>query len=111
MVDASQLHAHVMTSLTSFYDGWEIGLAVFGLHLITLGYLFLKSGYIPKLVSILVIIAGLGYMLDSFGNIVIPQYAVSVATYTFVGEVLLIFWLLARLGRRETARVDQSAAF
>jgi hypothetical protein len=100
-----------MTFVISFYDGWQIGLAVFGLHLIALGYLFLKSGYIPTFVSVLVIIAGLGYMLDSFGSIVVPAYALSLATYTFVGEVLLIFWLLVRLGRGQTGHLDRSSAF
>lgn len=100
-----------MTSIVSFYDGWEIGLAVFGLHLIAAGYLFRKSGYIPQLVSGLVVLAGLGYVLDSFGTIVIPGYSLSLARYTFVGEVLLILWLLVRVGREETARVDQPPAF
>jgi hypothetical protein len=110
-VDTSHLHTHMMTVIASFYDGWAIGLAVFGLHLMSLGYLFVKSGYIPRLVSVLVIIAGLGYILDSFGILVIAAYTLSLATYTFVGEVLLIFWLLARLGRREAGRLDQSSAF
>lgn len=94
--ETNQLHAQVMLSLTAFTDGWNIGLALFGLHLLVLGYLVFKSGYIPKILGILVIIAGLGYTIDNFGKILSTNYNVSLTTFTFIGEVLLIFWLLWR---------------
>lgn len=75
-----------------------MGLAIFGLHLILVGYLVFKSGYATKwmgiLLGVLLAIAGLGYMVDSFGRLLLPSYTASVAQVTFVGEVLLIFWLL-----------------
>lgn len=92
--EANQLQAQVMLSLNGFTDVWDLGLAFFGLHLIVLGYLAFKSGYIPKVLSILVIVAGLGYTIDSFGKFLSPSYNLSLATYLFIGEVLLIFWLL-----------------
>jgi membrane protein implicated in regulation of membrane protease activity len=36
----------------------------------------------------------LGNLVDSFGKILIPDYNFTVAMLTFVGEFLLIFWLL-----------------
>ena len=88
-----QLQAQVMSSIASFENGWDIGLAVFGLHLLGLGVLLIGSSIFSKVLGALVIVAGGGYLVDSMGEILIPGYAVSLAVFTFVGEVLLIVWL------------------
>ena len=88
-----QLHGQVMSSVDSFDNGWDIGLAIFGLHLLGLGYLLFRSAYFPRFLGILVIVAGGGYLVDSFATILIPDYALTISTFTFVGEALLIFWL------------------
>jgi hypothetical protein len=92
--EPNQLHAQVMSSLNAFTSGWDLGLAFFGLHLLVVGYLAFKSGYIPKFLGILLIIAGLGYLIDSLGKLLLPNYNVSIAMFTFIGEALLLFWLL-----------------
>ncbi len=96
-LSAEQLQAQVMTSLNSFHSGFEgIALAIFGLHLFALGYLVFKSTSFPGFLGALVAIAGAGYLFDSFGTILVPNYTMTVGAYTFLGEVLLIFWLLFR---------------
>jgi hypothetical protein len=92
--DVDQLYAQVMLSLSAFRSGWELGLVFFGLHLLVLGYLAFNSGYIPKWLGVLLIVAGLGYLMDSFGKILLPNYNLTIAAFTFIGEPLLIFWLL-----------------
>lgn len=67
-------------------------MATFGLHLLGLGLLF-RSSVISKVLGALMIVAG-GYLVDSLGEILVPGYAVSLAVLTFVGEVLLIVWLV-----------------
>jgi len=69
-------------------------LAIFGLHLLVLGYLVFRSGYIPRALGILVMIASVGYLIDSVGGILSAGYNVNVAQFTFIGEVLLMVWLL-----------------
>lgn len=92
-----QLQADVTASLDRFTSGYEgIGLAIFGLHLLGLGYLVFNSAYFPRFVGALVAIAGAGYLVDSFGTVLVPGYAWTVAAYTFVGEVLLMAWLVWR---------------
>ncbi len=93
-LEANQIQAQVMMSLSTFRSGWDLALVLFGFHLLVLGYLAFNSGFIPKWLGILLVIAGLGYMVDSFGKFLIPNYNVSIAMFTFVGEFLLIFWLL-----------------
>lgn len=102
-LETGHLHGQVMTLVQSFYDGWGLGLLIFGVHLLLLGYLFFKSEYIPRVISVLLIIASLGYLIDAFGQILLPGYNISVSSFTFVGEVLIIFWLLFRIGQRKSS--------
>jgi hypothetical protein len=93
-IETNQLQVQAMLFLSEFRYGWDIGLVVFGLHLFVLGYLVFQSGYIPRWLGLLLAVAALGYLVDSFGKFLLPNYNVSIAQFTFVGEVLLIFWLL-----------------
>jgi len=85
--------------LESFDSLWQIGLIIFGLHLCVVGYLAWQSDFIHWLLGVLLIIAGLGYIVDGFGTLLIPDYSLDIAVFTFIGEVALIFWLLIR-GRK-----------
>jgi Domain of unknown function (DUF4386) len=91
---ARQLRAQAMTSVSEFEGAWDLALAVFGLHLLVLGYLALTSRPVPGLVGVLVMVAGLGYLVDSFGVLLSTGYDANVAGFTFAGEVLLMGWLL-----------------
>lgn len=96
-LQGAQLQAQVMSSIASFDNGWTgIALAIFGLHLFGLGYLLFRSAHFPRFLGVLVVIAGGGYLVDSFGMILVPDYALTIGAFTFVGEALLIFWLFLR---------------
>lgn len=94
--EPNQLQAQVMIFINAFYYMWDLGLVIFGLHLLVLGYLVFKSPYFPRFLGILVVIASLGYLIDSFGIFLFPNYNMTISLFTFIGEVLLIFWLLWR---------------
>ena len=85
-----------MTFLKAFQRIWDNGLILFGFHLLVLGYLAFRSGYVPKWLGGFLVLAGLGYIVDGFGRMLSPAYNLSIAQFTFIGEVLLIFWLLWR---------------
>lgn len=85
--------------LESFNSLWQIGLIIFGLHLCVVGYLAWQAEFIHWLFGLLLIIAGLGYIVDGFGTVLIPDYSLDLAVFTFIGEVALILWLLIR-GRK-----------
>ena len=98
-----QLHAQVMLSLNAFSDGWAIGyVCFFSLHLFVLGYLVYKSGYIPRILGVLLIIGGFGYLIDTFALLLLPNYEAYEAIFslliipTALGEVLLALWLLIK---------------
>jgi hypothetical protein len=93
---AEQIPSQVMLSLNGFYAGWDAGLAIFGLHLGIVGYLIFKSGNMPKVLGLLVIIAGLGYTIDTVTALMLPSFGVTLSLFTFIGEVLLALWLLIK---------------
>ena len=93
-----QIQAQALTKVDTFHDIWFAGLILFGAHLVVAGYLAYRSGYVPRLVGVLLVIAGVGYTVDSFVAVFVAD-AFAVSTITFLGEFLLGLWLLAR-GRR-----------
>lgn len=70
----------------------------FGFHLLLLGYLVYKSGYFPAILGILLILGGFGYLLESWGKILLPQYEGLFATIVIVlavpSELAFSIWLL-----------------
>lgn len=95
----------VQRSIDSFDDIWHAGLILFGVHLLLIGYLAYRSGFIARVIAVLLLIAGIGYLVDGFGTVIVAGYSLEVARVTFVGEAVLIFWLLIQ-GRRLTVRGD-----
>ena len=88
-----QVQAQVASSIASFSNGWDLALAIFGFHLVGLGVLLFKSVDVPKVLGALVAIAGVGYLADSFGTILVADYTLTISIFTFIGEALLIVWL------------------
>ena len=84
----------IMSFLKAFQSTWDMALILFGFSLLVLGYLAFKSGYIPKWLGVFLVLASAGYIVDGFGKTLSPDYNLNIAQFTFVGEVLLIFWLL-----------------
>lgn len=89
----------ITDSITMYGTVWDVALLVFAAHLILLGWLFYAGKYTPTWLGVLLVIAGLGYGIDSIGLLFIPGYAIEIATVAFVGEVALIFWLFIK-GRK-----------
>jgi len=92
----SQIQAQVMLSLNTFNLGWGFGLIIFGFHLLLLGYLVFRAGYMRRILGILLILASLGYLIDGFGKLLSADYNMNISMFTFIGEVILIFWLLIK---------------
>ena len=96
---AAQIQAQVMSSTASFTNGWDIMLAVFGLHLVGVGALVYRSVQFPRILGALVVVAGVGYLADTFTRILVPDFVFTFSLFTFVGEALLIvafFWRAIR---------------
>ena len=97
-LQSGPLQAQVAAAAASFDTGWHLALGIFGLHLVGLGALLFRFTA-PRLLAALVVLAGAGYLADSIGTIFVADYGLTVSTFTFVGEALLIFWLFWRAAR------------
>jgi hypothetical protein len=97
-----QLHAQALSGIHTYNDIWAAGLVLFGLHLLVVGYLAYRSGYVPRFLGVLLVIAGLGYVIDSFGTVLSRGSWTEVSSFTFLGEFLLALWLVI-WGRRLTS--------
>jgi hypothetical protein len=96
--EPNQLHALVMTFLTLQEYGTLIVEIFWGLWLLPFGLLVFKSGFIPKILGILLVLACFGYVVHSFTFILLPHYEAIVETYAgapeAIGELSMVLWLL-----------------
>jgi len=92
---ADQLQALVMLFLNLDEHGFMIAHIFWGLWLFPMGYLVFKSGYIPRILGVLLIIGGFGYLIDFVTFFFFPSFG-PIKMFTFIGELLLPLWLLIK---------------
>lgn len=85
-----------------FQAVWDAGLFLFGIHLALVGLAVLRSPSIPTWIGVLLLIAGAGYTLDSATIAILPGSPTSIGEFTFIGEVVLLLWLIGWGGRSRT---------
>lgn len=76
--------------------GVQISGIFWGLWLFPMGYAIFKSGYLPRVLGILLMIGCCGYLIDSAFAFLAPDLGVTVAQFTFVGEILFPLWLVIK---------------
>lgn len=98
--DSGQLAKSLMLYLDAFDAMWAVSLIVFGFHIFLIGYLALKSDYIPNIFGILLLIAFLGYTIPKISNLLFPEYKdimrniEAIFLIPMLSEVALGIWLL-----------------
>jgi hypothetical protein len=90
-----QLQAQAMLFLDMRESGILVTQVFWGLWLLPLGFLVLKSGFLPKLLGILLIVAGVGHLIDVATQLMFPGFA-TISQFTFVGELLFPLWLVIK---------------
>ena len=93
------IQAQVMSSIAAFDNGWDISLSIFALHLLGMAYLVLKSAHAPRVLAVPLALAGGGYLVQTFGTILVPDFSLSVSSFTGFLEVFLFIWLLWKAAR------------
>ena len=93
---AEQLQAQVMLLLHSYNNGLAVVQIFWGLWLFPLGYLIVKSGYLPKVLGVLLMIGCLGYLTLFFGRLLFPEVSIPsfVSKPASIGEIGTCLWLL-----------------
>jgi hypothetical protein len=95
-----QLSTLAAFSVRSEGQGFGISLIFFGWECIVLGYLIFRSGYLPRLIGVLMQIAGVCYLVNSLALIVSPSFQgrllPGILIPAFIGEASLCLWLLVK---------------
>jgi hypothetical protein len=94
--EKNRLDALAFLFLRLHGQGIIIAAIFWGLWLFPLGILVIRSGFIPRLLGILLFIAGFAYVASSFTSLLLPQYADlvgQIALVLEVGELPIVFWL------------------
>ena len=97
--DPHQLHALAYLSLKLFDYGFGISLVFFSFVCLIFGYLLFRSGYFPKTLGVLMTIAGLSYLTNSFTLILAPTYAGTIfpiLVLALIGELSFCLWLIVK---------------
>lgn len=106
---ASQLDALTYLFLRLHAHGLIVAQIFWGLWLFPFGMLVIRSGFIPRLLGVLLMIAGFGYVVSSSAVLFLPQHARVVSLLAVVlemGELPLLFWLLLWGAREQTSETS-----
>lgn len=104
--EAGQRQALALLFLDAHKQGYDLGLIFFGVQCLVLGYLLYRSDYVPRILAILMVLAGVAYLVGSFTLFLFPAHVEAVSPVygvCVVAELSLGLWLLIK-GVRVTAR-------
>jgi hypothetical protein len=97
--DTRQLEAMAMLFLDLHRYGYVVGWML-GLWLFPFGVLVFRSGFLPRILGVLLIAACFGYLADSLTPLLLPSYEDVVGRIANIpltlGEPAIILWLLIR---------------
>lgn len=109
-----QLYALAYLCIKSHGYGFGVGLIFFGCGCLVLGSLIFRSGYLPKTLGVLMQIAGLCYLVNSFALLLAPAFAdvlfPAILVPAFLGELSLCLWLLVKGVNVSKWKEDRSPA-
>jgi len=97
--DKTQLDALAFLFLRLHGQGITIASIFWGLWLFPFGILVIRSGFIPRVLGILLFVAGSAYLASAFTSLILPRYGHLVGEYAMVleiAEVPMVFWLFIR---------------
>ena len=96
--DPAQISALTSLFLETFGIGSLVWGWFFGLHLVISGYLVYKSGYLPKVIGVLLLVISAAYFIQSFGTFLLPQYTEIFTTIGLLSIIELVFpiWLIVK---------------
>lgn len=104
--DKSQLDALAFLFIRLHGQGIDIASIFWGLWLFPFAMLVIRSGFIPRALGVLMMIAGAGYIVSSATTVLFPQYVHQVGQVTMIvglGELPIMFWLVIWGAREQSS--------
>jgi Domain of unknown function (DUF4386) len=97
LFDKPQRDALAMLFLTLHNQGFVVAEIFWGLWLFPLGLLVYRSGFLPRILGILLMLNCFTYVVNSFTSLLLPQYGEIVSRWIKplgFGELIFMLWLL-----------------
>jgi len=92
-----QLDAFALLSLKLYGVGGGIFMLFYGIASILRGYLIYRSGYLPRILGVLLALAGLGFVIRNFVLVLAPAWATDLLLAPMSLAVLsMAVWFLAK---------------
>ena len=91
--DAALLNAQAAAELGAYRSGVFASTIFWGLWLLPFGYLVFKSGVLPRILGVLLVLGGIGYVVNFFGATLSPDFA-----STFIADVMSLPAPLGEIG-------------
>jgi hypothetical protein len=94
-----QVQALMALFLEAHSVGFTLGVAFLVPHVLIVGVLIVRSGYFPKVLGFLFIAAGIGYLIDTVGLLLVSGYTTTpgwIALVIAVAEIAFPIWLLVK---------------
>ncbi len=113
VLEKPQRDVLAMLFLNLHFHGFVVVGIFSGLWLFPLGLLVYRSRFLPRFLGVWLILGGVGWVLLSLTDILLPQYYDKVFTYLqipFFGEVALMLWLLIKGTRPPVADTADSSS-
>ncbi len=95
--EPTQLRALALMSLKMHGRGYSIGMVFFGIYCLLIGWLAFRSGFLPRILGVLMALGGLGFVTSSFAKFLVPALAARLPDISMLGgiaELALSLWLV-----------------
>ncbi len=93
-----QLRALALAALEQHMTGFATALVFFGFYCLSIGYLIIRSTFLPSLVGLLMMLAGISYLIMTFSRFLLLPLPDALSSYMMypplIGEGALMLWLL-----------------
>ncbi|SRX76014.1 DUF4386 domain-containing protein [Aequorivita antarctica] len=110
---SAQIQSQVMLYLDQYDNGMRMIHIFSGLWLFPFGYLVFKSGFLPKILGVLLMLGCFGYLINFIGHTISPQYAnMGISSYislpASIGEIGICLWLLIMGAKNSNSNNEQN---
>jgi hypothetical protein len=111
-VDPGQLQTQIMLHLDFYRNGNSLTTIFWGLWLFPLGYLVFKSGFLPRILGIFLMLGCIGYVINFMGGFFSETYSDSLTASLLsipsgIGEIGICLWLLIAGVKNSTTVIPQ----
>lgn len=94
-----QINDSILLHIKAFRVEGSFGLIIFGIYLILLSYLVYKATYVPKIFGVILLIAGLSWVIDNLSAFLFPEINTQFLFVFTTGELIFMLWLLIKGSR------------